>query len=149
MTDIARVLAEADPRVDAVYLFGSHAAGSVRPTSDVDFAVPLDPAAPLEDLLSVQYALKDVAEDRLGLPVDVVILRWDLSPPLLFEIFRRRPFFSPATRIGRIMWPAGHELNTETSCRDWNELGRSCSIVWRAARMPPSERQLELLKLRE
>ena len=34
-------MAEADSRVDAVYLFGSHAAGDVRPTSDVDFAVLL------------------------------------------------------------------------------------------------------------
>ena len=87
--DTAMAMAEADSRVDAVYLFGSHAAGAVRPTNDVDFAVLLDLAAPPEDPLSVKYLLEDVAEERLGLPVDVVIVGEDLSPSLLFEVFRR------------------------------------------------------------
>jgi predicted nucleotidyltransferase len=121
-------MAEADVRVDAVYLFGSHAAGAVRPTSDVDFAVLLEPAAPIEDVHSVQYLLEDVAEERLGLPVDVVILRWDLRPPLLFEIFCREIvlFARDADRAHNVACRARAEYRDELPRleRAWEKLRR-------------------------
>ena len=126
LVSTARAMAGADSRVDAVYLFGSHAAGVVRPTSDVDFALLLDSAAADGDYLSIQYLLEEVAEERLGLPVDVVILRWDLSPPLLFDIFRRETilFARDLSRAHNVACRARAEYREELPRleRSWEKL---------------------------
>ena len=140
LVDTARAIAEADSRVDAVYLFGSHSAGTVRPTSDVDLAVLLSAAAPQEDPLSIQYLLEEAAEDRLGLPVDVVILRWDLSPSLLFDIFRRETilFARDRNRAHNVACRARAEYREELPRleRSWEKLRRRLE-GWAAAPARP------------
>ncbi|HET6386881.1 MAG TPA: nucleotidyltransferase domain-containing protein [Armatimonadota bacterium] len=115
LVDAVRAMAEAEPRIDAVYLFGSHATGTVRATSDVDLAVLLDPSRGLEDHLRIQFLLEEAAEDRLGLPVDVIVLRWDLSPSLLFEIFGKETilFARDRNRAHRVACRARAEYRHE------------------------------------
>jgi predicted nucleotidyltransferase len=82
------LLAEAYPWIDAIYLFGSRARGDARAGSDVDLAVlPAEGAAP-EDRVAAEAELARFVEEHLRLPVDVVLLRRELSPALLFDIFR-------------------------------------------------------------
>lgn len=84
---VAAAIGETHEWVDAVFLFGSHARGNVRAGSDVDLAVlPCRSGAP-GDRLQAQADLARLAEDRLGVPVDVVLIQRDLSPGLLFDIF--------------------------------------------------------------
>ena len=83
----AEALAAAFPSVDAVYLFGTRARGQTHEASDVDVAVWLDPPASLSERVSTQAEIARFLETRLQVPVDVVILRPDLSPGLLFDIF--------------------------------------------------------------
>lgn len=73
--------------VEAVYLFGSHARGNVRAGSDVDLAVLPCRSGVLGDRLQAQADLARLAEDQLGVPVDVVLIQRELSPGLLFDIF--------------------------------------------------------------
>jgi predicted nucleotidyltransferase len=83
----AEALAAARPDVEAVYLFGSRARGRTHPGSDVDLAVLTEPQVPLSERISVQTDLARFLEDRLGVPVDVIVIQPDLSPGLLFDIF--------------------------------------------------------------
>jgi predicted nucleotidyltransferase len=85
---VAGEMAAAFPWVDAVYLFGSRARGRPHPGSDADLAVLARGGEEPEDFIAAQAELAYFAEDRLGLPVDVVLIRRDLSPGLLFDIFR-------------------------------------------------------------
>jgi uncharacterized protein len=84
---IARAIAEAHPWVEAVYLFGSRARSDARPGSDVDLAVLPDPQAPPMDRVTAEAEIARFTEDRLGIPVDVVMIRRELSLGLLFDIF--------------------------------------------------------------
>lgn len=85
---VAALLADAYPWVAAVYLFGSQARGDARPGSDVDLAVlPSEGEVP-EDRIDAEADLARFVEDRLALKVDVVLIRRELSPTLLFDIFR-------------------------------------------------------------
>jgi len=83
----AEALAAARPVVEAVYLFGSRVHGRTHPGSDVDVAVLTEPQAPLSARVSTQTELAQFLEDRLQVPVDVVLIHPDLSPGLLFDIF--------------------------------------------------------------
>ena len=100
----AREMAAAHPWVEAVYLFGSRARGDARPGSDVDLAVLPGSSGPPEDRLGVEAELARFAEDRLGVPVDVVLIRRELSPALLFDIF------SVETILYALDWEAAHRV---------------------------------------
>jgi predicted nucleotidyltransferase len=63
-----RDLAAGDPRILALYLFGSRARHEETEHSDVDVGILFRQAATLKDVL----LLEDAIERRLGLPVDVV-----------------------------------------------------------------------------
>jgi predicted nucleotidyltransferase len=80
-------LAAAFPWIDAVYLFGSRARGRSHPSSDADLAVLAHPSQQPDDRILAEWKLACFVEDRLGFPVDVVLIRPDLSPGLLFDIF--------------------------------------------------------------
>jgi predicted nucleotidyltransferase len=85
----AEALAAAFPAVEAVYLFGSRTRGQIQMTSDVDVAVLLQAPVPLSDRSVTQGEIARFMEGHLQAPVDVVLLRPDLPPGLLFSIFER------------------------------------------------------------
>jgi predicted nucleotidyltransferase len=61
-------MAAIEPRILAVYLFGSRATGEARPDSDVDLAVLFSELVGLGDLV----ALENRFEERLGARVDLI-----------------------------------------------------------------------------
>jgi predicted nucleotidyltransferase len=61
-------VAAGDPRILALYLFGSRGRGEETDQSDVDVGVLFHQPQSLRDVL----VLEDALERRLGLPVDVV-----------------------------------------------------------------------------
>ncbi len=63
-----RALAADDPRILAIYLFGSRARQEETEHSDVDVGVLFRQEESLQDVL----LLEDALERRLGVPVDVV-----------------------------------------------------------------------------
>jgi predicted nucleotidyltransferase len=69
--------------VDAVYLFGSHAAGRAHAESDIDIAVLLNRSVyrTAEERFTVRLAIIAHLGERLGASVDIVIL--NDAPPLL------------------------------------------------------------------
>jgi len=67
-----------DPRVQAVYLFGSRARGDARAESDVDLGVLLDVCVTLDDEL---WMRSEIAAALGRDDVDLVLLR--SAPPLL------------------------------------------------------------------
>jgi len=84
---LASELAARFPEVEAVWLFGSYAHGRNRPTSDVDLAIHTSRARAGD--LAHRYDLQEAAEQRLGVPVDVVLLGPEQPLPLLWEILRK------------------------------------------------------------
>lgn len=95
LVEAVRELANRDPSIDAVFLFGSRAAGTERASSDVDIAVLRSPDAPPIDRLDFEQPLAGALEERLHVPFDVVLLGPELPPSLLFEIFRvETPLFA-------------------------------------------------------
>lgn len=83
----AEARAAARPVVAAVYLFGSRAHGRAHPGSDVDVAVLTEPRAPLAERVSTQTEMARFLEERLQVPMDVVLIHPDLAPGLLLDIF--------------------------------------------------------------
>jgi predicted nucleotidyltransferase len=83
----AEALAAVNPAVAAVYLFGSRARGQTHAGSDVDVAVLVEPPVRVPERISTQEDLSRFLEERLQVPVDVVLLSPHLSPGLLFDIF--------------------------------------------------------------
>lgn len=71
--------------IELLVLFGSHAGGKVRPSSDVDLAVKM--------LRGVEFSKLDLIYHIGGLfegkEVDLVVLTNDTDPVLLNEIFSR------------------------------------------------------------
>jgi predicted nucleotidyltransferase len=61
-------VAAADPRILAVYLYGSRSRGEERPDSDVDVGVLYGDPADVFDVIDFELALRD----ELGLPVQAV-----------------------------------------------------------------------------
>jgi predicted nucleotidyltransferase len=64
---VARVAAQ-DPRILAVYLYGSRSRGEERPDSDVDLGILYGDPADVFDVIDLEIALRD----QLGLPVQAV-----------------------------------------------------------------------------
>ena len=95
------------PGVQAVYLFGSRAGGRVRPSSDIDLAVWIDPPVPAEDRISVAGEMAWRVEKRLAVATDVVLITRDLSPGLLFGIFR----------VEKILWARDGDRAHQLACR--------------------------------
>lgn len=60
--------AASDPRIVALYLFGSRARGGASERSDVDIGILFRQVVALRDVL----LLEDALQQRLGLPVDLV-----------------------------------------------------------------------------
>ena len=60
--------AASDPRIVALYLFGSRARGEASERSDVDVGILFRQGVALRDVV----LLEDALQQRLGLPVDVV-----------------------------------------------------------------------------
>lgn len=69
--------------VAALYLFGSHARGTIHTDSDIDIAALLDPAVHPNRASRARARLDLLARfaDRLGAPVDLLIL--NDAPPLI------------------------------------------------------------------
>lgn len=93
--DISRLLRR-DSRVQAAYLFGSIARGRPDPR-DVDVAVLLAARAASHRAGEAVFSLQASLEDRLGRPVDVILLN-EADPFLRFQVyskglvlFERRP----------------------------------------------------------
>jgi predicted nucleotidyltransferase len=87
LTAAAEALAAACPAIEAIYLFGSRARGQTHAASDIDIAVLPAAPVPVSERISTQGVFARLLEAQLQVPVDVVLLRPDLSPGLLFDIF--------------------------------------------------------------
>lgn len=74
------------PGCRLVVLFGSEAADSAGPRSDLDLAILLDPLPAPEERLRIIGRLQDIAGSRIA---DVVFLHPGTDPVLRFEIFRK------------------------------------------------------------
>jgi len=74
-----------DPRVQAIYLFGSAATGETHAHSDIDLAVLLDAPISLGDELRMRaIAVEELRRDD----VDFVVLN-HATPPLRYEVVTR------------------------------------------------------------
>ncbi len=98
--EIAHVFAARNETPAAVYLFGSVARGEGRADSDVDVAVlygkPVQPG-----LAGLKLALAGDLEERLGQPVDLVVL--DNQPPdLVHRVLRDGWMVLETNRSARI-----------------------------------------------
>ena len=71
------------PGLELAYLFGSYAAGSAGPDSDIDIAVRFPRALRLEQKLQL---IERIA-DALGCPVDVIDLH-DVPEPITGEVMK-------------------------------------------------------------
>lgn len=67
MAETIRAVVESDPRVRAVYVFGSQAEGTARPDSDVDLAVLFGEPASLADRVRLEYRLAEALEREVDL----------------------------------------------------------------------------------
>ncbi len=110
MTELKRIVAEAAerfPAIEVLYLFGSRACGTAGPDSDVDIAVYFAEeeyrANPLLDLELGLYL-----EDRLGRPVDVVVMQ-RVSPIMQHQVAAR----------GRRLFERAPELRTRLELRSF------------------------------
>ena len=78
---------ETHNEVLGVIVFGSHAQGRARESSDVDVALYIDPEAIGANALKVQLQYTVELERAIGKRVDLVLL--NLAPPMLrHQIFR-------------------------------------------------------------
>lgn len=84
----AQSLAAARPEISAIFLFGSYARGTPRPNSDVDVAIWVEPLPIPGTEFELREEFSNWLEDRLELPVDVLILSPNTQPSLLFDVFR-------------------------------------------------------------
>jgi predicted nucleotidyltransferase len=104
---VAETLADAYSSVEAVFLFGSRARGAEHAVSDLDLAVLLDEPAPDADRLRLQAELARFVEERVSLPVDVVLVDRTLPPGLLFDIFA----------VETILFARDYERTHQVACR--------------------------------
>ena len=96
------------PGVQAVYLFGSRARGSVRPSSDIDLAVWVNPPVDDGEQITVADRLSALVEDLLDVPTDVVLLPDPTLPlGLLFDVFS----------VETILWARDSAKAHDLACR--------------------------------
>lgn len=96
-----RELVESAPAdVLAVYLFGSRARGTARPSSDVDLAVLLR-IAPAPTLGGVARDLEATIERAVGIPAEVVVMN-TAPPDLVHRILRDGELLLDRDRAARI-----------------------------------------------
>lgn len=96
-----RSVLERDPRVRLAMLFGSLAAGRVRPDSDLDIAILAD--RPLSAELKGEWI--DALAAATGRPVDLIDLR-TAGEPLLGQVLKGRRLVGDAALHGE--WIARH-----------------------------------------
>lgn len=65
-----RSVADRDPQIAAVYVFGSRAEGTATEDSDLDLAVLFNPPAAVDEIVRAQHGLSE----SVGLEVDLVDL---------------------------------------------------------------------------
>ncbi len=85
----------------AAYLFGSRAQGRARPQSDVDIAVLLREDLDSEARLFRRLSLGDALEQRLGRPVDLVVLN-DAPLRLRHQVLRHGKLIFERDREARV-----------------------------------------------
>lgn len=93
---------DAEPDVVAAYLYGSLARGAQRPDSDVDVALLLD-ADPPDTLESLRLDLAARMEDRIGRPVQIVILN-RVPCDLAHRVRRDGIIVTDRNRRRRVAW---------------------------------------------
>lgn len=96
-----RSVLERDPRVRLAMLFGSLAAGRVRPDSDLDIAILAD--RPLSAELKAEWI--DALAAATGRPVDLIDLR-TAGEPLLGQVLKGQRLVGDAALHGE--WIARH-----------------------------------------
>ena len=72
---VISIVSEYWPEVEAIYLFGSHAAGEAWPSSDLDLALLLPPAVARRERLIALHDARFELERASGGEVDLVNLR--------------------------------------------------------------------------
>ncbi|MFO7836651.1 MAG: nucleotidyltransferase domain-containing protein [Candidatus Thorarchaeota archaeon] len=78
---------ESDQKIQAIYLFGSHATNTVNPMSDIDIAVLLDEEM-VEDMVEIYWELLRRISDALHTDrLDLVILN-ESEPVLKFNVIK-------------------------------------------------------------
>jgi predicted nucleotidyltransferase len=83
IAEAIRAVAEAEPQLAGLYLFGSHATGEAHPASDVDLGALFASRVGIWELLGLQTRL----EEALGTDVDLVDAG-TASPYLALDIVR-------------------------------------------------------------
>lgn len=78
---------ESDQKIQAIYLFGSHATNTVNPMSDIDIAVLLDEEM-VQDMVEIYWKLLRRISDALHTDrLDLVILN-ESEPALKFNVIK-------------------------------------------------------------
>lgn len=92
---------ESDERIQAVYLFGSHATNTVNPMSDIDIAILLDEEM-VEDMVDIYWELLRRISDALHTDrLDIVILN-DSEPGLKFNVIQDGILIYETDSIARV-----------------------------------------------
>lgn len=86
-------VAQADPHVVGVYLFGSRTKGDAHPRSDVDLAVLFDEPRSLADLVDLELRF----EDAVGTKVDLVDLG-KARPFLALDVIRGERLYARSSK---------------------------------------------------
>jgi predicted nucleotidyltransferase len=88
LRETCRRVATEEPRLVALYLFGSRADGTARPDSDVDLGALFSGDMSLDDLLDLEGRL----EDAIGLPTQLIDAG-HASPFLALDIIKGERIF--------------------------------------------------------
>ncbi|MDP3296208.1 MAG: nucleotidyltransferase domain-containing protein [Thermodesulfovibrionia bacterium] len=91
--------------IELLIVFGSQASGKIHPSSDIDVAVKFRQGAEISKLKLI-YKLNDLFSGR---NIDLVILRTETDPLLLFEIFLN----------GRLLYEKYPDLFDKERLRAW------------------------------
>ena len=91
--------------IELLILFGSHASGKIRPSSDVDVAIKFTESAEISKLELI-YKLDDLFD---GKDIDLVILTTDIDPLLLHEVFSN----------GRLLYEENPGIFDKEKLRAW------------------------------
>ncbi len=100
LTEAVRRRLGADPSVAAVYLFGSHARGTARATSDVDLGV-VYLVAPPRTLLGQPFDIEDALTADVGRQVQLVVLN-DAPADLVHRVLRDGVLLFEGDRSARV-----------------------------------------------